>query len=75
MYQDMLKSKNAKERTYEKKKAEVIQSNKFPDLSPPKTSAGNPCSLALPKFDLSRTKVMLAEGHEGKTTENKQANR
>jgi hypothetical protein len=51
------KCKSVRGRTYEKKKAEVTQSNKFPDASPPKTSAGNPCSLALPKFDLSRTIV------------------
>ena len=57
-------------RTYEKKKAELIQSNNFPDGSPPKTSPGNPCSLALPKFDLSRTiVVMLMEGLAEKTTE------
>ena len=49
------KCKNVTGRTYEKKKAELTQSNNFPDASPPKTSAGNPCSLALPKFDLSRT--------------------
>ena len=58
-------------RTYEKKKAELIQSNNFPDASPPKTSPGNPCSLALPKFDLSRTIVLvvLVEGQAEKTTE------
>jgi len=46
-------------RTYEKKKAEVIQSNNSPVLSPPKTSSGRPCSLALPKFDLSRANFLL----------------
>ena len=60
---------NVRGRTYEKKKAELIQSNKFPDGSPPKTSPGNPCSLALPKFDLSRTTVMLVKGLVEKTTE------
>ena len=51
------KCKNVRGLTYEKKKAELTQSNKFPDGSPPNTSEGNPCSLALPKFDLSRTIV------------------
>ena len=50
-------------------KAELVSSNNSPGLSPPKTSAGNPCSLALPKFDLSRNKVMSAQGLQGKTTE------
>lgn len=47
----------------------MIQSNNIPDLSPPKTSSGNPCSLALPKFDLSRTIVMLVEDLARQTIE------
>ena len=63
------KCKSVRGRTYAKKKAELIQSNNFPDGSPPKTSPGKPCSLALPKFDLSKTIVMLVEGLAEKTTE------
>ena len=50
-----------------KKKAELTQSNKFPVGSPPKMSAGNPCSRALPRFDLSRTIVMSVKGLAEKT--------
>lgn len=63
------KIKSSIGRTYEKKKAELIQSNNFPDGSPPKTSSGSPCSLALPKFDLSRTMVYVSGMAREKTTE------
>lgn len=66
--------KNTRGHTYEKKKPELIQSNKFPVGSPPKMSSGKPCSLALPKSDLSRTIDMLMDGL-GENDGNKHANR
>ena len=42
-------------RTYEKKNAELTQSNSFPVGSPPSTSSGSPCSRAFPRFVRSRS--------------------
>lgn len=42
--------------TYAKKKAETSQSKSTPVLSPPSVSSGRPCNLALPIFDLSRSR-------------------
>ena len=41
--------------TYATKNAVFVQSNKLPVGSPPSTSSGKPCSLALPRLDLSKS--------------------